>query len=122
MINYLLRDISTPERLKHRCILLIFYDNGVRVSELVKIRISDIDFQGKTIRVIDKGQREEHIKNILGLCVGEALSSLLPIIKNNTSINLVNTRPSTHIILVLEGDRGKKIAWFPLNTHHFLSI
>jgi len=51
-------DTSTPEGLKHRCNLLVLYDNGVRISELVKIRICDIDFQGKTIRVMGKGQRE----------------------------------------------------------------
>jgi len=51
-------DTSTPEGLKHRCILLILYDNGMRISELTMIRILDIDFQGKIIRVMGKGQIE----------------------------------------------------------------
>ena len=51
-------DTSTPEVSKYRCILLILYDNGMRISELVMIRIYDIDFESKTIRVMGKGQRE----------------------------------------------------------------
>jgi site-specific recombinase XerD len=50
---------STPQGLKHYCILLILYDNGMRISEVINIRISDIDFQNKTIKVIGKGQREK---------------------------------------------------------------
>ena len=51
-------DTSTPEGSKYRCILLILYDNGMRISELAMIRIYDIDFESKTIRVMGKGQRE----------------------------------------------------------------
>jgi site-specific recombinase XerD len=54
-------DRSTPEGSKYHCILLILYDNGMRISELVKIRICDIDFQGKTIIVMGKGQRERPV-------------------------------------------------------------
>lgn len=35
--------LDQPENLKHKCILLLIYSGGLRVSEAVKIRISDID-------------------------------------------------------------------------------
>ena len=54
-------DMATPEGSKYRCILLILYDNGMRISELVKIRICDIDFQEKIIMVLGKGQRERPV-------------------------------------------------------------
>ncbi len=48
-------DISTPDGAKYYCILLILYDNGMRISELTKIRIADIDFTNKTIKIMGKG-------------------------------------------------------------------
>jgi len=51
-------DTSTPDGSKYYCILLILYDNGMRISELVTLRISNIDFEGKTIRVMGKGRIE----------------------------------------------------------------
>ncbi len=51
-------DRSTLEGSKYYCMLLIPYDNGVRVSELVTIRVTNINFQDKTIKVMGKGQIE----------------------------------------------------------------
>lgn len=51
-------EANTPEGSKYHCIMLIFYDNGMRLSELRMIGIEDIDFQGKTIKVLGKGRRE----------------------------------------------------------------
>lgn len=51
-------DISTPDGSKYHCILLILYDNGMRISELVMIRISDVDFEAKTIKIMGKGRIE----------------------------------------------------------------
>lgn len=51
-------DTSTPEGLRYFCILLILYDNGMRVSELVMIKIAEIDFQNKNIKVVGKGRKE----------------------------------------------------------------
>lgn len=47
-------DSSTLDGPKYRCILLIFYDNGIRLSELVNIKISDIDFTNLIIKVTGK--------------------------------------------------------------------
>lgn len=51
-------ETTTPEGLRHYCIMLIFYDNGMRLSELRTICIRDINLQSKTIKVFGKGQRE----------------------------------------------------------------
>lgn len=51
-------DASTPEGVKYYCILLLLYDNGMRISELVSLKIKDIDFRDKTIKVMGKGQKE----------------------------------------------------------------
>ena len=43
---------------RDRCIVEVLYDTGVRVSELVNIKIKDIDFSEKTISIFGKGRKE----------------------------------------------------------------
>ncbi|NJN34102.1 MAG: tyrosine-type recombinase/integrase [Saprospiraceae bacterium] len=37
--------------LKHRCILMLMYGSGLRVGEVVRLRLQDIDFVNKTVFV-----------------------------------------------------------------------
>lgn len=46
------------ENLKHRCIMAVLYGTGVRISELIGIKLSDIRRHDKTIRIIGKGNKE----------------------------------------------------------------
>ena len=43
---------------RNNLIIELLYDTGVRVSELVNIKISDIDFDNKKIRIMGKGSYE----------------------------------------------------------------
>lgn len=43
---------------RDQCILELLYASGVRVSELINIRLSDIDLRGRTIRILGKGNKE----------------------------------------------------------------
>lgn len=51
-------DISTTEGLEKRLLIEIFYSTGCRVSEMINVKISDIDFTNKTIRIMGKGSKE----------------------------------------------------------------
>ncbi len=51
-------DISTFLGLRNRLIMELLYATGVRVSELVDIKIDDIDISNKSINVIGKGNKE----------------------------------------------------------------
>jgi len=44
--------------IRDKLILEILYGSGIRVSELVNIKISDVNFNEKTIRVLGKGNKE----------------------------------------------------------------
>jgi len=77
-------DTSTPDGSKYCCILLILYDSGIRISELMMIRIDDCDLQNKTIMVMGKGRVERLVpttvytrKHIMKY-MGEARSKLCP--------------------------------------------
>lgn len=49
---------DSVDRLRDRAILETLYSTGLRVSELVQIKIRDLDFIGGTLRVIGKGKKE----------------------------------------------------------------
>lgn len=51
-------NIETKEGQREKLILEILYGCGIRVSELVNIKIKDIDFSNKTILIFGKGSKE----------------------------------------------------------------
>lgn len=68
---------------RERVILEILYGCGVRISELVNIKIKDIDFNEKSILIFGKGSKErivyfgEYASNIIRLYMDDARYELL---------------------------------------------
>lgn len=76
-------DINTPAGLRDRLILELLYASGLRVSELVNIKLEDIDIINCEIRVLGKGSVEriayygEYASEILQLYLKEGREKLL---------------------------------------------
>ena len=51
-------DLSTDVGIRDALILELLYVSGIRVSELVNIKISNIDFNNQKIKIIGKGNKE----------------------------------------------------------------
>lgn len=51
-------DISSEDGLMKRLLIELFYSTGCRVGEVVNIKVSDIDLENKTIKVMGKGSKE----------------------------------------------------------------
>ncbi len=62
-INQLINaiDLSTDEGERNRAILEIMYSCGLRVSELIHLKISDLFFNEGFIRIIGKGNKERFV-------------------------------------------------------------
>ncbi len=60
---------------RNRAIILTFLDTGLRLSELVGIRIKDVDFDRETIKVMGKGARERVVR--IGRTAQKALLNYL---------------------------------------------
>ena len=51
-------DITSTEGLQRRLLIEMFYSTGCRVSEMINVKLKDIDFTNKTIRIMGKGSKE----------------------------------------------------------------
>src|SRR2546428_961118 len=51
-------DASTPQGLRDRAILEVLYSTGLRVSELVHLKVSDLEMRMGCLRCIGKGDKE----------------------------------------------------------------
>ncbi len=72
-----LPDKSTPQGIRDRAILEIFYGTGIRLRELTNIEMGDVDFHENLIRVVGKGNKERLVP--MGKMVVEALRRYLKI-------------------------------------------
>lgn len=61
-------DAQTPEGLRDRAMLALMYATGLRVSELVGLRVHDLDFERAALRVRGKGDKDR-IVPVAGLAL-----------------------------------------------------
>ncbi len=80
--------IESASNIKHRIIIELLYSTGIRLSELLELKVEDIDFEGSTIRVRHGKGKKDRIT-----IISKPLASRIKAIKDNGSI--------------LEGRKGK---------------
>ena len=93
-------DTKTPLGLRNRCILELLYDTGIRVSELVNLKINDIEFDKKAINILGKGKKERIVY------YGDYLQEVLEKYINDSRKYLLNNKLSEYLIL---NNNGSKI-------------
>ncbi len=76
-------NINTKEGQREKLILEILYGCGIRVSELVNIKLKDIDFSNKTILIFGKGSKErivsfgDYANDIMNMYINDGRKKLL---------------------------------------------
>lgn len=86
-------DISTPLGIRNRLILELLYDSGLRVSELCNIKLSDIDFSNKSIRIIGKGKKERIVY------YGEPCKRIIDLYLNGTRDEILGKNKNEYLII-----------------------
>ncbi|MGS2763896.1 tyrosine-type recombinase/integrase [Sinomicrobium sp. M5D2P9] len=97
-----LREISYEDNFegyRDRCIIELFYATGMRRNELINLKVGDIDFAARTIRILGKRNKERvvpllaHLEVVLGEylekrreVVTAASEDILILVKNGNKI------------------------------------
>ncbi len=68
-------DLSEPEGHRNRAIIEVMYGCGLRVSEVVTLRLSELHFEESYIRVVGKGDKERIVP--IGLKAQQALTQYI---------------------------------------------
>ena len=89
-------DASKEIEQRDKAMIEMLYATGMRISELINLRITDIDMNRSVIKVMGKGSKERLIP--FGESASEALSNYLKIRKDS---------PSKEVFI---SNRGKKIS------------
>lgn len=58
---------NNPDRLRNEVMFQLFYTTGIRASELIKIKVSDISFDVRTILINGKGGRQRLVPYPMGI-------------------------------------------------------
>ena len=87
------------EGLRDRTILELFYATGMRLSELLNLKIQDIHFQDNTIKVLGKRNKERLIP------FGNRLSELLTMYLGNLEKKFVDGTKNNYIFVTDKGEQ-----------------
>lgn len=98
--------------LRDRAMLDLLYATGVRVSELIGLRVSDLDASGGTVRVIGKGNKQRLVP------VGrEALQSVERYLADQRS-RLLKGRVSPYLFITARGTHMTRQGFWKLLKAH----
>src|SRR5580704_17752653 len=95
-------DLSKAEGGRNKAILETMYSSGLRVSELVNLRISCLYLDVNFIRVIGKGDKERLVP------IGDSAVKFINIYKNEIRVHMTVTRGSEDILFL--NRRGSKLS------------
>lgn len=95
-------DIRYPIGQRNRLILELLYACGIRVSELCNIKLSDINFENKTIRIFGKGKKERIV------CFGDKCLEILSMYISNGRNSLIKNTENEYLIVGM--NRSSKIS------------
>ncbi len=87
-------DVSTPEGTRNKAILETLYACGLRVSELVGLKISDIYFEIDFLKVTGKGNKERFVP------LGSAAKKFIKLYQNNIRVHLTIKKGDEDILFL----------------------
>ena len=111
-VNQLVEQIdrSKPEGERNLAIIEVLYGCGLRVSELIELKISEIHWNEGFIRIIGKGNKERLVP------LGKTASKHLKIYINEIRIHLnkINDSYIDHVFINKNGDKISRVMIFKI--------
>ena len=92
-------DLDTDLGIRNRLIIELLYATGLRVSELVNLKVNDIDISGREIRVLGKGDKERIVY------FGDYAKKYLKMYLDDARYGLLNGKKSEYLIINNQGDQ-----------------
>jgi integrase/recombinase XerC len=89
-------DDATPDGARDRAALELMYGSGLRVSELARLDLGDVDLREKTVRVLGKGNKERIVP--LGTKAAQAVAAYLRVRERVVKPNRTLSVPSALFI------------------------
>ena len=99
---------TKPNEYRNIAMLETIYATGMRVSELVNLKISDIDFNESLVRVMGKGSKERIVP------INETASNALKIYINDYRNFLLKTNDSEYIFINNFGKKISRVGFFKI--------
>ena len=110
-------DIKTGVGLRDKCILELLYSAGLRISELLNIRVNQISKEKPFLKIKGKGNKERLVP------IGSSAMSLLILYIDTYRANL---KPSNHIDMLFLNENGsiitRQACWEMIQRHATVSL
>lgn len=100
-------DLSAPGGMRNKAMLETLYSCGLRVSELIDLRLSRVQFQNEYVRVLGKGNKERLVP--IG---GDAMKYLQIYIEEVRRQQAIQKGSEDHVFLNQKGGKISRMAVF----------
>ncbi len=103
-------NVSDPTELRDKAMLELMYASGLRVSELIDLRMNDLSLEDQIVRIIGKGDKERLVPfaNATSLWIEEYLNQVRNQIQTNEEYLFLSQR-KTHMT--------RQTFWYRIKTY-----
>lgn len=100
--------LNTPLAYRNKAMLELLYSTGIRITELVELKLNNIDFNDELIRVMGKGSKERIIP------LGEEAIKYLSLYVNQYRNLILKTKTSNYLFINNFGNKMSRQGFFKI--------
>lgn len=105
-------DTATPLGFRDRCMLEVLYASGLRVSELVELKVFSVSLQERVVRIIGKGDKERLVP------LGETAGDWLDRYYREARSQILAGKVSDHVFVTRFGSgMSRQMFWRIIKQH-----
>ena len=105
-------DPTTPQGLRDRAVMELFYAAGLRISELVSIQVNQVDLYSRELRVMGKGSKERLV------LIGQPAAAAIKVYLKHGRPKLLGKRRNDAMFLNYQGTR-MTARWVQEQVFHY---